>query len=132
MVFHEWGKGIKPVGIVQHRNIMVDLLSNPSACWIRRSLLAKVGDHHAELVVFRQMATACVVSIVGDVEDEIGAALPLLHREEPGLWKPIRHSPHALLCEKSQCSSHNPIGCGCAVTVQGTPLGYDDQHSEWL
>lgn len=82
MVFDERREGIKPIGIVQHADVMIDSPRHDWVCHVCCPFLAKVSNYYGELVMFRQMAQHDIVVCVRDVEDEECASSPVLGGEE--------------------------------------------------
>lgn len=87
MVLHERRQGVETVGVVKHRDVMVDPPCYPRVGRICALFLAEVCDYYGKLIVFWEMSQHCVVVGVGDVEDEEDAGSPFLNGEQSCIFR---------------------------------------------
>lgn len=102
MILHERRNSIEAIGVVKHRDVVVDSPRDPRVSCICCLLLAEVGKDDGELVVLGQMSECCVVVRVADVEDEEDAASPFLDCEEFVVDRWVGHSEKVVLLQESE------------------------------
>lgn len=78
MILHKGWNASVAIGIVEHRNVMIDSSSYPRASHICGLLLAEMCDDHGEVVVFGKMAEHGIVACMANVENQVDASPPLL------------------------------------------------------